>query len=224
MPVLRDLIGERFGHWTVIERAASKGKHARCRCRCDCGNTRVVLAGNLLRGLTRSCGCRNGQRIEGLRFGRLVAIERVQSKEKNAQLKCRCDCGNLTIVPLNRLRNGGSRSCGCLMRELATIRATTHGHTPKGHQPVEYRCWQSMKSRCLYPRNASFAYYGGRGIKVCDRWLNSFKNFLADMGRKPSPQHSIDRINPLLGYFPANCRWSTAKEQANNRRNNKRAA
>lgn len=98
---------------------------------------------------------------------------------------------------------------------------TTHGATKGGLTPPEYRSWQSMKDRCLRPNNEGYKWYGGRGITVCDRWLESFENFLADMGPKPSPQHTLDRKENNGNYDPDNCRWATKKEQAANRRSNR---
>src|SRR5205814_10410404 len=93
-----------------------------------------------------------------------------------------------------------------------------HGEARRGQLSVEYRTWENIKSRCLNPNYTDWAYYGGRGITVCERWLHSFENFLQDMGRKPGPDYSIDRINNELGYFPENCRWATSSEQAQNQR------
>lgn len=97
----------------------------------------------------------------------------------------------------------------------------SHGETKhingKRVATPEYRAWQSLKNRCTNPNARDYPYYGGRGIKVCQRWLNSFENFLADMGRRPTPQHSLDRIDPDGDYEPSNCRWATKQEQARNR-------
>lgn len=96
----------------------------------------------------------------------------------------------------------------------------THGHTRGYKTSKEYNSWLSMKARCYNPNHEHFHFYGGRGIKICDRWLNSFENFLSDMGTAPSPTHSIDRIDNDGNYEQSNCRWLTHKEQCNNRRNN----
>lgn len=100
--------------------------------------------------------------------------------------------------------------------------ATTlrHGHTRKRSKSKAYAAWASMKQRCLYKKCPRYEQYGGRGIKVCKRWLNSFDNFLSDMGEPPTPEHSLDRINVNKGYYKSNCRWASKEEQANNRSNN----
>jgi hypothetical protein len=119
----------------------------------------------------------------------------------------------------------GARSCGCLHREAAAQRGQlnrTHGEGAPGRKSIEYKAWGSMKERCYRLRATRYAQYGGRGIKVCDRWLNSFENFLADMGRRPSPEHSIDRIDNDGNYEPNNCRWATREEQRRNRTTPKR--
>jgi hypothetical protein len=133
----------------------------------------------------------------------------------------RCFCGAETSVRGDQLRPGRIVSCGCYGRRAAALGASrhnsTHGET-RGGMTAEYRCWTAMKTRCGNPNHKHFKHYGGRGITIIPRWLNSYQAFLSDMGRKPSPAHSIDRISNDLGYFPANCRWSTASEQNNNRR------
>ncbi len=96
-----------------------------------------------------------------------------------------------------------------------------HGHTRTKKHSTEYMCWGTMKKRCVNPNTKRYSDYGGRGIKVCDRWLNSFQNFFDDMGRRPSPNHSLDRINNDGDYEPTNCAWRTRHEQGSNKRNNR---
>lgn len=122
--------------------------------------------------------------------------------------ECQCVCGQIRTVSSNDLRRGKSISCGCSSYRLG----------PFLSELPEYDIWGGIKSRCLNPRYHAYPYYGGRGITLCDRWRDSFTNFYADMGPRPSPQHSIDRTDNEKGYFPENCRWSTSKEQARNTR------
>lgn len=131
-----------------------------------------------------------------------------------ATWKCKCSCGNIKVVIGLSLRYGDIKSCGCFKAKRIGDFNRTHG---EGKTP-EYIAWQLMKRRCNNPNDIGFKYYGRLGIKVCDRWLNSFQNFLSDLGRKPTAKHSVDRINPNGNYEPDNCRWASAMEQANNKR------
>ena len=157
-----DLLGQRFGAWTVIGFAGANGNGQTCwHCRCDCGTERDVVAQTLREGLTKSCGCQKG-----------IAIARARTKHG---------------------------------------RSNTKG----------YWRWAGMIARCTQKNHAAWKYYGGRGIRVCERWLD-FQTFLANMGEPPTPKHSIDRIHNDGNYEPGNCRWATAVEQIKNRRKPKR--
>lgn len=156
-------------------------------------------------------------------FNELTLVEVVGRKtypsgQKAAIWKMLCSCGVFCISPNRQVTSGIKQSCGHL--KLAPRVKTHGGSRGKGGTP-EWRGWRAMRTRCNNPNDIFYARYGGRGIKVCDRWQSSFENFLEDMGKKPTIKHTLDRIDNSGDYEPSNCRWATQAEQANNKRNNR---
>lgn len=164
--------------------------------------------------------------VTGQRFGRYVVIREVEPELRPngrgsiRRVLARCECGAERTVHLQNLTSKKSVSCGCFSRDASRKRATIHGDA--GSQ--EHNCWLGIIRRCENPKVQNYARYGGRGISICSRWrhgeggVSGFACFLADMGRKPSPAHSIDRIDNDGDYTPKNCRWATSSEQRRNQR------
>jgi len=162
--------------------------------------------------------------LTGQRFGRLTVIKiNGRTKDKSVTWLCRCDCGNETIVVGQNLSNGNTKSCGCYHKEVLLNASKTHGMT---HTKI-YNIWADMKTRCTNKKEKNYKNYGGRGVKICDKWL-SFNGFYDDMGKSfeqhnkkfPGKNTSLDRIDFNGNYEPSNCKWSTILEQANNKTTN----
>lgn len=158
--------------------------------------------------------------LTGQKFDRLVVLGDPQSVfsggKKRLFWKCKCDCGNVTLVTADNLRSGITRSCGCFYLETRKTAGLKHGMR---YWP-EYKVWLSMKQRCLNPKQKAFGNYGARGIDVCERWKKSFSDFIKDIGRRPSKLFTLERKNNDLGYSPQNVVWATRRQQARNQRSN----
>jgi hypothetical protein len=169
--------------------------------------------------------------VSGQKFNRLTIIEEVErhiypSGKPRRRFLCKCDCGNQTTVMINKILNGHTNSCGCYRKENTSILGKTKNNSKENNgnykhglrKHILYKTWIGIKNRCNNSNSTDYKHYGGRGIKICDRWNKSFVYFLEDMGMKPYPSYSIDRIDVNGNYEPLNCRWTTQKEQVKNRR------
>jgi hypothetical protein len=150
----------------------------------------------------------------GTKYDRWTIQEKKPSVNGRRYVIAKCDCGNERLVNLQSITRGKSKSCGCLNNERIADLNKSH----QSSKTPEYIIWKAMKARC---KNSNNKYYGGRGIKVCDRWVNSFENFIQDMGKMPEG-YSIDRINSDGNYEPSNCRWADRDTQIKNRKNYKK--
>lgn len=159
-----------------------------------------------------------GRKIDDLTgkiFGRLKIISRGPNTNDNkATWNCKCECGRYHHATAANLKQGHSKSCGCIVIDRVIKMSTTHGDS----NSKEFRAWRSMRTRCYWTNSKRYKDYGGRGIRVCDTWNESYIAFLSCIGRAPSLRHSLDRIENNGNYEPGNVKWSTPKEQANNRR------
>lgn len=216
-------IGQKIREWTVIEFDPSRKKGRHFICECKCGRRLSKPIADLIRGGPDQCkSCATKARnfgkyghplkdLIGQKFGRWLVLERAFSKSRTGGFwKCRCDCGHTQDVFGGDLRRGKSTKC----QKCAHFK---HGALCRKERKSEYNTWYNMRMRCTNPKEIGFKRYGERGISVCKRWLNSFVDFYSDVGPKPTPKHSLDRIDNDGNYEPGNVRWATATEQARNR-------
>lgn len=223
-----DLTGQRFGR-LVVERMSDKQGATRAtywECRCDCGGTKTARGTFLRAGKVNSCGCLHKEYLRkgstkkdmvGQLFGRLTVIAETDERTKCGEVKylCKCDCGNTKVISGTTLRNGKTRSCGCLLSEESSKRAKTHGMS----KTRLFNIWTGMHDRCYNPNRKEYESYGGRGIQVCDEWKDNFQAFYDwSMENGYSDDLSIDRQENEGNYEPSNCRWTTRKEQSDNTR------
>lgn len=151
------------------------------------------------------------------RFGQWTVLDCLgPDKHRQIKWRCKCDCGTVSEVTGKSLKDGRSKSC----RRCMNVR---HGHAANSAHSLEYRVWHNMKKRCYTPSSTGYAYYGGRGIGVCTEWRNSFEAFLSFVGKRPSADHEIDRIDSNGDYEPGNVRWTTRLGNMRNRRISKRS-
>lgn len=223
-----DMIGQRYGLLTVIEKAPDR-EHENSKptkmwkCVCDCGNTVICSRQALTSGEKKDCGCvKEGKYLVGKRYGKLVIRKIIREKGREARVECICDCGNIATPLLSRVINNKVYSCGCYRAEKSKEIHTKHNMS----KTRIYKVWKKINDRCNNPGNKSFHYYGGRGIKICDEWsgehgAENFIKWAYENGydeNAPKGEYTIDRIDVDKDYAPSNCRFVSMRVQNNNTR------
>lgn len=216
---IKNIIGNKYGKLLVLsyDENKSKGKgRPFWNCQCDCGNIKSIRGQHLKNGNIISCG--NCPKIDytNMKFNRWTVIEKSRKDNKKSWI-CKCDCGNIRNVHEDTLLNGKSKSCGCLQKEVTSIRLKKHNLS----KTRLYRIYYGIKERCYNVNDKRYKDYGGRGITMCDEWRNSFVNFYKwSIDNSYKDNLTIDRINNNGNYEPNNCKWSTKTEQDYNKRTN----
>lgn len=227
---IQKYIGKKYNHLTIIgsvprEIKNGKKKEFKVECLCDCGNKCIEIFTSVRSGKIKSCGCETVKNIErkelynknyiGKKYGKLTIVDVIfTSKGKSPIAHCKCDCGKDHDANLYDILFGKTKSCGCYSIEKIIERSTKHGDA----RERLYCIYIGMKKRCYNPNNNAYKYYGGRGIKICDEWLENYLNFKSwALNNGYTEKLTIDRIDVNGDYEPSNCRWVTMKVQANNK-------
>ncbi len=176
--------GARFGKLVAIGPETRLGTHYAMTCQCDCGAVKVVTGSNLRTGQSKSCGClkltEKYHNLIGKRFGQLTVLGDTLRVKRHRAAKCLCSCGKEYVALIHAMVDGGVVSCGCHRLAALIERSTIHGASKRKKRSPEYGCWQEMRKRCLNVNHPSYQDYGGRGIKICERW-SRYANFIKDI-------------------------------------------